>query len=177
MEWRLGPAPGGGNPVEQMPSSARSNTEAKWSSGDAATLPPWEPRPRAARPLLASRQEAEQEPDHKDPDAHPDKPPVRAPHPGKAEERPRPQEADPPGQVVAATPSAPAGGTKHRPVPAYLRSRKRLTPSRQERVMRAIAFASAPLAMASSKETPSSPTKRRFVSETADAGRAANSSK
>ncbi len=174
MEWRFGPAPGG-NPVEQTHSSASSNAEAKWSSGDAATLLPWEACPRAARTLLASRQEAEQEPDHKDPDAHPDKPPVRAPHPDQAEERPRPQEADPPGQVVAATLSAPAGGTKHRPVPAYPRSRKRLTPSRQERVMRAIAFTSAPLPMASSKEVPSSPTKRRFVSETADAGRAANS--
>lgn len=125
--------------------------------------------------LLASREEAEQEPDRKDPDAHPDKPPVRAPHPDKAEERPHPQEADPPGQMVAAILSAPAGGTKHRPVPAYLRSRKRLTPSRHERVVRAIAFASAPLAMASSNETPSSPTKRRFVSETADAGQAAKS--
>lgn len=64
-------------------------------------------------PLLASRQEAEQEPDRKHPDAHPDKPSVRAPHPDKAEERPRPQEPDPPGQVGAATLSAPAGGTEH----------------------------------------------------------------
>lgn len=70
------------------------------------------------RPLLASREEAEQEPDHEDPDAHPDKPPVRAPHPDKAEERPRPQEADSPGQVSAATLSAPAGRTEHGPVPA-----------------------------------------------------------